>query len=62
MLPNLTYVSLKGNSYSKVFFQQFYDILKDSKKLEKVDYSDVFVGRKKDEVPESIRLLSSSFM
>eukprot|EP01015_Nassula_variabilis_P001574 TRINITY_DN1084_c0_g1_i23.p1 TRINITY_DN1084_c0_g1~~TRINITY_DN1084_c0_g1_i23.p1 ORF type:complete len:324 (+),score=72.25 TRINITY_DN1084_c0_g1_i23:66-1037(+) len=52
------YVSISGNSYSKEFCRDFGEELKKCVNLERLNLNDIFVGRKKDEIPESLTNLT----
>jgi Ran GTPase-activating protein 1 len=49
-------IVLKGSSYSKAFFLEFSDYVVKLTNLRRVNTNDIFVGRGKDEIPESLHV------
>ncbi|CAD8057804.1 unnamed protein product [Paramecium primaurelia] len=55
-------IVLKGNSYSKQFFNQFSEYITTAKQLQKINANDIFVGKGKDEIPQSLQILGNSLI
>ncbi|KAM3147222.1 hypothetical protein pb186bvf_000938 [Paramecium bursaria] len=54
---NVSTIILKGNSYSKIFFEAFGKEITNLKDLQKLNLNDIFVGRGKEEIPESLHVI-----
>lgn len=58
----ITALELSSNSINKEVAQHLALKIKDLKKLQHANFSDIFVGRKLDLIPEAMRELSSSLI
>lgn len=61
---NLTSITLSGNSYGREACDYLAELIasKDTPKLTRVDFNDLFVGRKLDELPGSLEVLVRALM
>ncbi|CAD8067913.1 unnamed protein product [Paramecium sonneborni] len=55
-------IILKGNSYSKQFFNQFSEYITTAKEMRKINANDIVVGKGKDEIPQSLQILGNSLI
>ena len=56
-LPNLAKITLSGSSYGLEACQLIGDIIKDAPKLKRLNFSNCFIGKLKEEIPVNLKAL-----